>query len=98
MRKSRKVQDGGKALEHLVVRAFKLGALDAEYPYHVPPGGRILEQIDGAIFMEGQCFLIECKDEDATDIEAISKLRIQLLRRPESTLGCVFTRQRFTGP
>jgi hypothetical protein len=48
--------------------------------------------------MEGHCFLLECKDEDATDIEAISKLRIQLLRRPESTLGCVFTRQRFTEP
>jgi hypothetical protein len=90
--------DQGKALEHLVVRAFKLGDLDAEYPYHVPPGGRILEQIDGIVFTEGQCFLIECKDEDATDIEAISKLRIQLLRRPESTLGCVFTRQRFTEP
>jgi hypothetical protein len=88
----------GKALEHLVVRAFRLGGLDAEYPYHVPPGGQILEQIDGAVFTEGHCFLIECKDEDATDIEAISKLRIQLLRRPESTLGCVFTRQRFTRP
>jgi hypothetical protein len=48
--------------------------------------------------MDGLCFLLECKDEDATDIEAISKLRIQLLRRPESTLGCVFTRQRFTEP
>lgn len=57
-----------------------------------------MEQIDGAVFMQCQCFLIECKDEDATDIEAISKLRIQLLRRPESTIGCVFTRQRFTKP
>lgn len=88
----------GKALEHLVVRAFQLGGLDVEYPYHVPPGGQILEQIDGAVFMDGQCFLIECKDENATDIEAISKLRIQLLRRPESTLGCVFTSNRFTQP
>jgi hypothetical protein len=90
--------DEGKALEHLVVRGFKLGGLDAEYPYHVPPGGQILEQIDGVVFVEGHCFLLECKDESATDIEAISKLRIQLLRRPESTLGCVFTRQRFTRP
>jgi hypothetical protein len=88
----------GKALEHLVVRAFKLEGLDAEYPYHVPPGGQILEQIDGVVFMDGHCFILECKDENATDIEAISKLRIQLLRRPDSTLGCVFTRQRFTRP
>jgi hypothetical protein len=88
----------GKALEHLVIRAFTLNELDAEYPYHVPPGGRILDQIDGIVFVDGQCFLIECKDEDATDIEALSKLRIQLLRRPGSTLGCVFTRHHFTRP
>ncbi len=88
----------GKAFEHLVVRAFKLGGLDVEFPYHVPPGGQILEQIDGVVFTEGHCFLLECKDEKATDIEAISKLRIQLLRRPETTLGCVFTRKRFTRP
>jgi hypothetical protein len=90
--------DDGKALEHLVVRAFKLGGLDVEYPYHVPPGGQILEQIDGVVFLEGYCFLLECKDENTTDIEAISKLRIQLLRRPETTLGCVFTRHHFTRP
>lgn len=88
----------GKALEHLVIRAFKLGKLDAEYPYHVPPGGQILEQIDGVVFLNCHCFLIECKDEKATDIEAISKLRIQLLRRPDSVMGCVFTSQRFTRP
>lgn len=88
----------GKALEHLVVRAFRLDGLDAEYPYHVPPGGQILEQIDGVVFLGTHCFLLECKDENATDIEAISKLRIQLLRRPEATLGCVFTRDHFTRP
>lgn len=88
----------GRAFEHLVIRAFKLNKMDAEYPYHVPPGGQILEQIDGAVFVEGHCFLLECKDEDATDIEAISKLRIQLLRRPETTFGCVFTRHHFTQP
>ncbi len=43
--------DDGKAMEYLIVRAFRLGALDAEYPYHVPPGGQILEQIDGVVFM-----------------------------------------------
>jgi hypothetical protein len=39
--------DGGKALEHLGVRAFKLSGLEVEYPYDVPPGGKPLEQIDG---------------------------------------------------
>jgi hypothetical protein len=32
------------------------------------------------------------------DIEAIAKLRNQLLRRPETTFGCVFTTGAFTDP
>lgn len=90
--------DGGKAFEHLVVRAFKLSKLEAEYPYDVPPAGQVMEQIDGLVLLEGHTFLIECKDKDAVDIEAIAKLRNQLLRRPESTLGCVFTAGNFTYP
>jgi hypothetical protein len=39
----------GKALEHLVVRAFELGGLEVEYPYHVPPAGNPLEQILKAV-------------------------------------------------
>jgi len=30
----------GKAFEHLVVRAFRLSKLEAEFPYDVPPGVR----------------------------------------------------------
>jgi hypothetical protein len=90
--------DGGKAFEHLVVRAFKLSGLEAEYPYDVPPGGKPLEQIDGLVHLDGFAFLIECKDKEAVDIEAIAKLRNQLLRRPETTLGCVFTSGEFTAP
>src|SRR5262249_9039594 len=41
-------------------------------------------------------FLIECKDKDAVDIEAIAKLRNQLLRRPDTTFGCVFAADDFT--
>jgi hypothetical protein len=88
----------GKALEHLVVRAFELGGLEMEYPYHVPPGGNPLEQIDGIIYLPHHVYLLECKDERATDIEAIAKLRNQLMRRPDTTLGCVFTRENFTEP
>jgi Restriction endonuclease len=90
--------DAGKALEHLIIRAFRLSGLEAEYPYDVPPGGKPLEQIDGFVYMDGFAFLIECKDKDSVDIEAIAKLRNQLLRRPDTTLGCVFTAGDFTEP
>jgi hypothetical protein len=90
--------DGGKALEHLVVRAFRLSGLEAEYPYDVPPGGKPLEQIDGLVRLDFATFLIECKDKDTVDIEVLAKLRNQLLRRPDITLGCVFTVGDFTLP
>ncbi len=89
----------GKALEYLIVRAFRLsGAKEAEYPYDVPPAGNPIEQIDGLVPLDGHTFLVECKDRDAVDVEAIAKLRNQLLRRPETTLGCVFAAGRFTAP
>jgi hypothetical protein len=88
--------DGGKALEHLVIRAFRLSKLEAEYAYDVPPGGPAIEQIDGLVHLNSCTFLIECKDKEAVDIEAIAKLRNQLLRRPDTTFGCVFAAQRFT--
>jgi hypothetical protein len=90
--------EGGKAFEHLVIRAFRLDGLDAEYPYDVPPGGRPIEQIDGLVHLQCYTFLIECKDKESVDIEAIAKLRNQLLRRPETTCGCVFTTGGFTEP
>lgn len=88
----------GKALEHLVVRAFALSGLKVEYPYDVPLAGRPLEQIDGMVYLGEVPFLIECKDRDAVDIEAIAKLRNQLLRRPPATMGCVFVSGTFTRP
>jgi hypothetical protein len=90
--------ESGKALEHLVIRAFKLNKLEAEYPYDVPPGGKVIEQIDGLVHMRCYTFLIECKDKESVDIEAIAKLRNQLLRRPDTTFGCVFAAERFTEP
>ncbi len=88
--------DAGKALEHLIVRGFILSNLEAEYPYHVPPGGIPLEQIDGLVYFQCSTFLLECKDKYTVDIEAIAKLRNQLLRRPDTTFGCVFAADRFT--
>ena len=88
--------DAGKALEHLVVRGFILSGLEAEYPYDVPPGGKPIEQIDGLVELESLTFLIECKDKNSVAIEAIAKLINQLLRRPQTTFGCVFTSGEFT--
>ncbi len=90
--------ENGKAFEHLVIRAFKLNGLEAEYPYDVPPGGKPIEQIDGLVHLHSHTFLIECKDRAGVDIVAIAKLRHQLLRRPETTLGCVFAAGEFTEP
>jgi hypothetical protein len=88
--------EDGKALEHLVVRAFRLSRLQAEYPFDVPPGGRALEEIDGLVVMGSNTFLLECKDMSKVAIEVIAKLINQLLRRPGTTLGCVFTSGGFT--
>jgi hypothetical protein len=90
--------DSGKALEHLVVRAFALSQLDVDYPYDVPPGGDVIEQIDGIVYWDGLAFLLECKDRDKVDVEAIAKLRNQLLRRPDTAMGCVFVSREFTEP
>src|SRR5690349_9117283 len=90
--------DAGKALEHLVVRAFALSGLEVEYPYDVPPGGEPIEQIDGIVYLDGLVFLLECKDKDKVDIEAIAKLRNQLFRRPDTAMGCVFVANEFTAP
>jgi hypothetical protein len=81
--------DEGKAFEHLVIRAFELSKLRVEYPFDVPPGGSIFEQIDGMVFLADTPFLVECKDRESVDVLAIAKLRHQLQRRPPATMGCV---------
>jgi hypothetical protein len=90
--------DDGKALEYLVPRAFQLSALEIEYSYDVPPGGKRIEEIDGLVYLDNIPFLLECKDKESSDITAIAKLRNQLLRRPDTTFGCVFVAGEFTEP
>lgn len=90
--------DAGKALEYLVVRGFALSGLQVEYPYEVPLAGHPLEQIDGMVYLGDVPFLIECKDREAVDIQAIAKMRNQLMRRPPATMGCVFVSGTFTRP
>jgi hypothetical protein len=57
--------ENGKAFEYLVIRAFRLNKLEADYPYVVPPGGKPLEQIDGLVYLQSSAFLVECKDRES---------------------------------
>jgi hypothetical protein len=88
--------DPGRAFEHLVIRAFELSKLRIEYPFDVPPGGSILEEIDGIVDLAETPFLRECKHKESVDVLAIAKLQHQLHRRPPVTMGCVCISGEFT--
>jgi hypothetical protein len=91
--------EAGKALEYLVLRAFQLEGADVTWPYSVRINGEELEQIDGVVYSDGLACLIECKDTaERANIEPIAKLRNQLLRRPATAIGIVFSRNGFTEP
>jgi hypothetical protein len=60
-----------------------------------------VEQVDGVVYCSGLSCLVESKDladKVNVDIAPIAKLRNQLLRRPASTIGLVFSRTGFTDP
>ena len=89
--------EAGKALEYLVLRAFQLEGAEVQWPYHVNVNGETIEQIDGVVYSDSLCCLIECKDTaEPRNIEPIAKLRNQLMRRPASTIGVIFSRTGFT--
>jgi hypothetical protein len=90
----------GKAFEHIVLRAFEIErTARVIWPFTVPLQGKVIEQIDGAVYVEGLPCLIETKDyDDPLNIEPIAKLRNQLMRRPSGTMGLVFTMSNFTDP
>ncbi|MEA5467792.1 restriction endonuclease [Spirulina sp. 06S082] len=89
----------GKAFEYLVLRAFQLDRATVRYPYSVKLFEENVEQIDGAVYCSGLSCIIESKDwAKDVDIGPIAKLRNQLLRRPPSTVGLVFSRTDFTNP
>ncbi|MDJ0618881.1 MAG: restriction endonuclease [Calothrix sp. MO_192.B10] len=91
----------GKAFEYLVLRAFELDGAEVKYSYSVKLFGEEVEQLDGVVYCSGLACLIESKDfadNTKVDIAPIAKLRNQLLRRPASTLGLVFSRTGFTDP
>lgn len=87
----------GRALEHLVLRAFELSGASVAWPYQVRVGDEVVEQIDGAVHVHGLSCIVECKDTAApVNIELIAKLRNQLLSRPSGATGLLFSRSGFT--
>ena len=91
--------ESGKALEYLIIRAFELEGATVTYPFSVRLAGTVVEQIDGAIYSDSLSCLVECKDRDHNiAIDAVAKLRNQLLRRPAGIIGLVFSSASFTEP
>ena len=93
--------DAGKAFEYLIIRAFELDGAAVRYSYSVKLFGAEVEQVDGVVYCSGLSCLVESKDyadRVNVDIAPIAKLRSQLLRRPASTIGLVFSRTGFTDP
>lgn len=88
---------GGKAFEHIILRAFALEGAEVRWPFEVREGRHAIEQIDGAVYCDGLFCLVESKDyAEAINVEPVAKLRNQLARRPAGTLGLIFARSGFT--
>jgi hypothetical protein len=91
--------EAGKALEYLIPRAFELDGAKVRWPYDIRLHGYIVEQIDGAIQAAGLHCLLECKDEkEPLTIAPVAKMRNQLMRRPASTVGLIFSTSGYTQP
>ena len=88
----------GKAFEHLVLRAFQVEGAEVVWPFQVKREGEVIEEIDGAVYVDGMAFLVESKDyQNAVDVAPIAKMRSKLLRRPAGVMGVVFScRSSFT--
>jgi len=83
------------------LRAFELEKADVQYPYSVYMDGIEIEQIDGYVYIPefNLPVIIESKDRGKPmNIEPIAKLRNQLLRRPSSAIGTIFSKNGFTTP
>jgi hypothetical protein len=89
----------GKAFEYLLPRAFELDGARVRWPYDIRLHGHIVEQIDGAIEAAGLHCLLECKNEkDPLAIAPVAKMRNQLMRRPASSVGLIFSTSGYTQP
>ncbi|MDM8539312.1 restriction endonuclease [Desulfobacterales bacterium HSG17] len=98
--------DDGKAFEYLILQSFLLEGAEIRWPYRVKLNGTEIEQVDGVIYLDNLACLIECKDYNSSQIgkkrninfEPVTKIRSQLMRRPSSTIACVFSSGGFTEP
>lgn len=89
----------GKALEYLVLQAFRLEGAEVTWPYTVEIQNMVVEQIDGFVSASGINLMVETKDyRDPVAVEPIAKLRNQLARRQAGLVGCVFSFAGFTEP
>ena len=91
----------GKVLEYTLLRAFELEGAKIRWPYEVriSNDNSIVEQIDGSIQFEHFYVLVECKDQQtAVNIEPFAKMRNQLMRRPSTVIGCIFSTSGFSEP
>lgn len=82
----------GRALEHLVLRAFELEGADVVWPYR-----NVREQVDGAVYMDERLHLLESKDWGRlVDATPVARMKMMLERRPHGTAGMIFCRGNFT--
>ena len=96
----------GKVFEYAIIHAFEIEGAQVKYPYNVhsphviSEENKILEQIDGVIYVNGLYVIAESKDYKITntDIEPLAKLQVRLRRRPSSVIGCLFCASNFTWP
>jgi hypothetical protein len=90
----------GRAFEYLIVRGFEIEGFEVRFPFDVrwPGEETSIEQIDGTIYGRGLACLVESKSGEQQNVGPIAKMRNQLLRRPTSTIGAIFSKQGFTQP
>ena len=89
----------GSAFEWLILRAFELDGATIAWPFRVTLHDEIVEQIDGAVYVQSLSCIVEAKDwRTPVTIATIAKLRNQLLRRPASVTGLVMTSGQFSAP
>lgn len=94
----------GKAFELLVLRAFEQEGAYVVWPYLVSPLAPLdlsgmVEQIDGAIYVDGMSCLVESKHQRAPiHFGPVARFKARLDRRPPGVLGLMFSVSGFTDP
>ncbi len=94
----------GKAFELLVLRAFELEGAHIVWPYLVSPiapldSTGLMEQIDGAIYVDGMACVVESKHHRRPiDFGPIARFKARLDRRPPGVMGLMFSVSGFTKP